>query len=565
MLRELKIENLALIEELAISFDTEPAGLSVLTGETGAGKSIILQAIHLLSGGKGSAAWVRAGAESTTVEAYFTIDPKRSPLGKDLEEMDIDPADGLVIKRILAPKGRSRYYINGNIANAGMVSRITGRILSIASQHEHQQLLDPRQHLDFIDAVGDLFPRRRKFSDLYARWQELHGTFRKLTSQEKEKEKKRDFLQFQCREILDAGIQLEKDNELGTERSRFKASDTLMQLGRDCAGLLDDEVTVGLAQARKLLDRMAELDQSISPLAAELSGSFFELEDQAARLNDYLTNIPNDPSRLEEIEARIDLLQRLKRKYAENGGSLEDILQYAADAEQELAELDSMDEKIDATAKALEKTGQELLDKAAKLSSTRHKTAKKLAADLKKELSTLDFEKAGFAVHFHPAKEAETPGLQDITETGWDRPEFMFTANPGEPLKPLAKVASGGELSRLMLGLRCLLARRDQVETVILDEIDAGIGGRAAESIADKIKELAGHHQVLCISHLPQIASRADEHFRVSKKVTAGRTNTFIARLNGEDRVDELGRMLAGGSATEDVLSYARELLKKHQ
>jgi DNA repair protein RecN (Recombination protein N) len=304
---------------------------------------------------------------------------------------------------------------------------------------------------------------------------------------------------------------------------------------------------------------LAQTDQSLSDIAERISGSSYEIDDVARLLNQYLHDIPSDPMRLEEIEERIDLLQKLKRKYGGSGKLLDEVIRYGKQAEQELTELDTMDHRLADIAQKLSSIEKTLLEKAAKLTGARKKTAGKLEKGISKELSTLSFANAEFNVQFENIDNS----LAELSPAGWDRVEFMFSANPGEPVKPLAKIASGGELSRLLLGLKIILARRDQVGTVIFDEVDAGIGGQAAEDIALKIKELSGHHQVLCITHLPQIASRADEHFKVDKTVKNKRTSTGISLLDRDKRVSELARMLAGDTVTDETIAFAKGLLKK--
>ncbi|MDA8164630.1 MAG: DNA repair protein RecN [Desulfobacteraceae bacterium] len=556
MLRELRIVNLALIEELHISF---PAGLVVLTGETGAGKSIILQAIHLLSGGKVAGDWIRTGAESATVEALFEIRTGHRELRQSLEEAGIEEADGeLIVRRVLTP-GKSRFFINGCLVTAKIAGDIAEHLLSVASQHDHQQLLAPRSHLDFIDAMGGHGLARRQLGAVYDEWQALRARLRQTQEAERDKEQRRDFLAFQAREIEEARLQPGEDELLAREKERLKSSDSLMRLGRESYHLLAEAVTEKLALARRNLEQMAALDQGVAGLAEEVAGHAFELEDRLAQLRDYVDNLADDPAALDRITARIDLLQRLKRKY---GPELADVIACGEKARGELTELESMDELLAGLGKELEAAERTLLQQAGELSAGRLRTAERLAAEIGRGIESLSLPGARFEIGFEGPGE---PGLADLGRTGWDRPQLMFSANPGEPVKPLAKVASGGELSRLMLALKCVLARQDQVETVIFDEIDAGISGKAAEAVARKIRELAGHHQVLCITHLPQIAACAEEHFLVEKSVAGARTRTTISRLPEEAKAAELARMLDGDSATGQTLAYARELLARNR
>lgn len=564
MLRELKINNLALIESLHLVFSTHKtnsaaSSLAVLTGETGAGKSIILQALNLLSACKASDTWIRTGADTASVEAFFEIHPDKKILLDALLEKGFEVDDTLILKRIIRRQGRSRYFINDSMATAAFIEFVCENLFSVASQHEHQILLNPRNHLDFIDSVGELWSQRTEFGELFSQWTDLKTQQKKLQEEEQDREQRRDLLSFQLNEINESDIIDSEDEELAAEKKVLKASDTLMELGRMSYEILSDAVVGNLGQVRKNLEQMAQYDQAAQDIAERITSSSYELDDLTRQLNQYLHDIPSDPVQLEEIEARIDLLQKLKRKYGGPQSLLSEVIQYAGNAEQELAELDTMDQRLAETGKKLASIEKKITAKAELLSGARRKTAGHLEKAISQELSTLSFTTAEFKVHFEPVEKR----FEELSPSGWDRVEFMFSANPGEPVKQLVKIASGGELSRLLLGLKCILARRDQVETVIFDEVDAGIGGQAAEDIANKIKQLADHHQVLCITHLPQIASKADEHFKVDKTVQNKRTSTEITLLDDDNRVNELARMLAGDSVTEETLSFAKGLLKK--
>jgi DNA repair protein RecN (Recombination protein N) len=563
MLRELKIDNLALIESLHLVFrgqgPSSTSSLAVLTGETGAGKSIILQALNLLSGCKASNTWIRTGADSASVEAFFEIHPDKKIVKKALLDKGFDVKHSLILKRIISRHGRSRYFINNSMATAALVEYVCENLFSVASQHEHQMLLNPRIHLDFIDSVGELWPRREKFGELFSQWTDLKAQQKKLLQQEQDRKQRRDLLTFQLKEIQDSSITAGEDEELAAEKKILKSSDTLMEMGRMSYDTLSDTVVSNLVQVRKNLEKMAHYDHAAGEIADRITGSTYELDDLTLQLQQYLNNIPSDPMRLEEIEVRIDQLQKLKRKYGGPQMSLAEVIRYADQAEQELADLQTMDQRLADIREKLATFEKELIEQADLLSGTREKTAVQLEKAICQELSTLSFTTAEFKAEFEPVEKS----LLELTQSGWDRVEFMFSANPGEPLKPLAKIASGGELSRLLLGLKCILARRDQVGTVIFDEVDAGIGGQAAEDIALKIKQLSGHHQVLCITHLPQIAAKADEHFRVDKTLKNKRTRTEIILLDEESRIPELARMLAGDSVNEETMAFVKGLLKK--
>ena len=554
MLSELHITNLALIEKLTLSFSK---GLSVLTGETGAGKSIILQAIYLLSGGKASASWVRTGAERATIEALFEVDQEHQSILSLLNDKGFDCDGNIVIKRILSHNGRGRFYINGSLATAKLVSEISENLLSVASQHEHQQLLSPRFQLDFIDIVGDLWPKRLAYSALYDNWLEVKKEYEKLCSREMDKEQRKDFLTFQVKEISEAQIVPGEDEILIIEKNRLKGADDLNRIGRKNLLKLGEATSI-LAIIRKEMSQMAELDSSLSTLTEEISGHSYQLDDHQQSLRNYLNTIPTDSSELDNILARIDLLQQLKRKY---GQDLNEIIAYGTSAGEELEALKSLDIQIEKLHKKLQQLEDKLLKSAAELTALRKETAVKLASSISTELSSLQFEQSLFEIHFN----THGDGVASLTKTGNDRPKFMFSANPGEPVKPLAKIASGGELSRLLLALKCLFARKDQVETVIFDEVDAGISGKAAESVSRKIKELAAHHQVICITHLPQIASYADDHYLVMKSFNGERTQTTIDRLEPESKVAEIAKMLDGDSVSSQTLAYVRDLVSRNQ
>ncbi len=553
MLRELRISNLALITELNIEFG--PA-FTVLTGETGAGKSIILQSINLLYG-EPARSWVRSGAESAVVEALFECAPDH-PLNRLLVEQGWDGDGQIVLKRVVSATGNSRYYINGGLATGKTVGELAENLVNIASQHDHQQLLSRAFHLDFLDAYAGLRPQRQALGELHDRWSGLRERCLTLRQREKEKEQRRDFLSFQCREISEAAVLADEDQRLELEKQRLRATADLARLGGSSHDLLVDRVLDALAEIRRNLQQMSGFDSSLENLAENVAEQSFQLEDAAQQLRTYLDELTADPGRLDEVTARIDTLQKLKRKY---GSTLEEVLEFGRLAAVELQGLDDLDRELLDLEQELAGLERELTAAATDLSRRRKKAAKELAAAVAHELSALCLEKASFAVDFGASKAGES--LASLTRRGWDQPEFLFTANRGELLKPLAKVASGGELSRLMLALKCLLARHDRVETVIFDEIDAGISGQTAEAVAGKIRELAGHHQVICITHLPQIAAAADAHFTVTKEEIDQRTRTTISLLRGEEKVGELARMLDGVAATDKTRAYAEELLGK--
>ncbi|MCK5323566.1 MAG: AAA family ATPase, partial [Desulfobulbaceae bacterium] len=420
MLRELKIKNLALIEELHITFSK---GLIVFTGETGAGKSIVLQAIHLLSGGRASSSWIRTGADSASVEALFEIPDDRHTLLAQIRDMGFETDGSLVVKRILSTNGKSRYYVNHSLAAAKTTGKITRNLVNVASQHDHQLLLLPSTHLDLIDSLGALLPQRNDFSTLFDQWTNLKTNFDNLRNKEMEKEQRRDFLSFQYKEITEAGIRPGEDEELEVEKNRLKASDDLIQLGNESSLILNETVIDSLAQVKNKVDRMSSYDKTLTDLAEEIAGHSFQLEDNLAALRQYVESVENDPSRLDTVTARIDLLQQLKRKY---GKSIERVLVYAEEIRAELEDLDKMDQRIKEIEKELGSIEKRVIQSAKSLSAARRKAVYHLTDAMKNEFQSLCFEGADFEVLFNGS---EDPTLTDLTRLGFESAEFMFSAN----------------------------------------------------------------------------------------------------------------------------------------
>ncbi len=557
MLCELKVENLALIESLHLSLaGPGPGALVVMTGETGAGKSIMMRAISLLTGARASADWIRSGAEQCSVEALFEIDEQHTTLLELLEQGGFAAGNEVIIKRIIGSNGRSRLFVNGSMAPAKTVADLCLHLLNIASQHEHQQLLQPATHLDLLDTLGDHWPEREAYAVLYAQWQEAGEQLAMLRAQERERGQRLDFLSFQVSEIREVAPQPGEDETLALERQRLKSAEALLRLSRECYDIVFSTVSDQLAVVRRSMEQLAGLDPGAAPLAEDLSGYSFLAEEYAARLRDYHESLSDDPIRLEAVSARLDQLKALKRKYGE---TIDDIIAYCDQAERELAVIENLDKAIETQQRKVERLYAELVDRGQTLSAARQKTARRIEGALAEELKSLAFSQSGIEVRFAAGQADET----QVRASGLDKVELFFAPNPGEPARPLAKVASGGELSRLMLAMKCLLARKDMVDTVIFDEVDAGIGGEAAEAVARKIRELAGHHQVICITHLPQIAARGTLHLRVEKELRNGRTVTSVAQLDDRERVGELARMLAGESVTEQTRAWATTLLEK--
>ncbi len=556
MLCELRVRNLALIESLELQFDhNSSGGLVVMTGETGAGKSIMLRAINLLTGRRASSDWIRTGAESCEVEALFELSSSHERLLDQFEESGFGREESVIIKRIISNSGRSRLYINGSLATAKLVTELTSEMISIASQHDHQKLLQPPYHLDFIDTLGDLWSLRSKFGVSFNEWQEKRGALTELKQKEQDKEQRRDFLQYQVDEIRSADPQIDEDEQLAAEKKRLKNLTALIKISQETYRLMSNDIVEAMVNMRRNMEQLVELDPEVEKLAEDLGSYTYLADDYSQALREYRDSLEDDPYRLDQVSERLDILMSLKRKYGE---SIVQILQYADDAEKELADLDSMDQQIEELEKEVAVLEKGLITLGISLSEKRKAIGREVEEAMAKELSSLAFNQSRIEVCWQEFE----PVVDSLRILGFDRCEFFFSANPGEPARPLAKVASGGELSRLMLALKCILAKKDMVDTVIFDEVDSGIGGEAAEAVARKIQELAEHHQVFCITHLPQIAARGNLHYLVAKEVVDDRTLSTVQPLTEDKRVGELVRMLAGDSATEQTNAWAKQLLE---
>jgi DNA repair protein RecN (Recombination protein N) len=560
MLVQLSISNLAIISRLEVDFRT---GLNILSGETGAGKSIIINAVNMILGGRASSDLIRSGSDEARVEALFTC-PENSSIRPLFEEIGLPFQGEVVIRRVISREGRNRIAVNNSITTLSTLSRIGQTLISISGQHEHQLLLKPENHLYLLDDFGATTGARLELNSLFQEYLRLKDEWSRLEKEIRVGEEKAELSSFQVAEIDRAEIRPKEDLLLEEERRRLRNSDLLATTVKEAYNVLyekDGSVLSEVGSCLKRMERGADLDGGIRSVKESLSTIKVELEEVAFTLREMQERAPDDPGRLEWVEQRLHDLNRLKKKY---GGSLEEVLAFRERLSGTASDLDRKRESLAAAMNALEQMQKEIVGRASELSAKRQKAAKGLEKAAMEELRLLAMGEARFQVRFSmdPGDEYSSGSpIQRIKADGLDRVEFMLSTNVGEDLKPLSKIASGGELSRIMLALKTILARKGSVETIIFDEVDSGIGGATAELVGEKLRSLAAYHQILCITHLPQIACKGETHFLVRKEVADKRTTTVICRLNPEARVKEIARLLAGKTVSESALAHAREIL----
>jgi len=581
MLSELAIKNFAIIDDIRISFSS---GLSVMTGETGAGKSIIIEAVNLLLGGRASSDLVRNGEEQAELEAFFLIDPESAP-ARIMEENHLDPSEGLIIRRIIAINGRHRIFINSRQSTMQMLKTLTENLASISSQHAHQGLLNEDNHLDILDSFAGTWPWRREVHTIY---NELLPLVRELVTLKANVDKiveENEFLRFQIDEIEQADIKPGEDETLEMEKNRLNNGShiyTTIQSAINEIYAKEGSILEKLDSIKADFDKYGKMERTLAGGAQSLSRTVVELEDLTDQLRRASDSIELDPDILEQTQTRLDLIQRLKRKYSGAGGTLEDLFRRYQAFKVKISSTENISEEIEAMEERARTLSDQLGEKALRLSEKRKIAASELAQLAENQLRDLEMENARFKIALNQTKALSkscdpqielfpdetmsnllTVNGMKIYGTGIDRASFLMAPNPGEPPKPLNRIASGGELSRVVLALKATLSENEPQGTLVFDEVDSGIGGKSSDKVGIKLQQLSEKYQIICITHLAQIAKYGTAHYRIEKQVVNNRTSTVITPLiHLEERIKEVARMMGGTNISQVTLDHAAEMLR---
>ncbi len=559
MLCELKVRNFVLIEELTLAFES---GFTVLSGETGAGKSILVGALGLIIGGRGDADLIRTGSLEAVVEAVFDIRDHQE-LSEVLRETGLFEGEDLIIRRHLSAQGRSKILINGHLVTLAQLESFTSLLLDLSGQHDQQKLLHEENHLLILDAEPSLEVLKKSYQDLYASTQKLKSDIHALKAKNATRDQRIDFLKFQLKEIKEAALNDEHEEEkLLEEKGRAKNADFLFALSKDGCDLISESEGNMLAGLDSLVARFqkgASFDPALAEGLESLERARVSLDEAGLFLSRYREKISVDPERLDAIESRLYHIHRLKKKF---GGTLADVLKQESAFISELKELEDYEDSLAGKEKELNELVKTLLEKAHALSLARKKRAKMLEQKIQKELVVLSMPQVGFRI---VVESPSSPDVLSCMETGMDTVRFEMAPNQGEGFKAIAKIASGGELSRILLALKQVLHADGEKLTMIFDEVDTGIGGAVADVVGLKLKTLSKNNQVICVTHLPQVAAYADHHYIIAKGVVDKRTQTSVQRLDQTGRESELARMLGGKTVSDKARDHARELLKMAQ
>lgn len=566
MLLELTIRQFAIIEELKVNFKE---GLNIITGETGAGKSIIIDAIQLISGGRGSIEFIRNNAEKAEIEALFDLDLNHEAFSV-LNSLGIAGAeDGLIIlKRELLRNGKSICRINGELVTLAVLKELGQFLIQLHSQNQHQNLMNQDKQLLLLDAYGNKYIENIKtvYQQVFSHYQSLNKELKMLRENEKEAAQRIDLLKYQIDEIEKAKLRPNEDEELQEARDKIRNSEKITNNLHNAYNLLysDRGINEQLFHVVSLLEQISSYDKNIALIHEQIIQAYYQIEDATNQLNSHVNELDFDPNQINIIEERFSLIYHLKRKY---GDSVDAIIEYLSTIEAELTSLSNREERLDNLEKELNKATQELINNALQLSNERKKYALDLSGKIEQELKDLQMVNAKFKVEIEYIEEKNGIELNGnsyhISNMGLDKVNFLISPNPGEPLKPLNKIASGGELSRIMLAIQTILANKDDVPTIIFDEIDTGVSGRAAQAIAEKLAYVARDKQIFVVTHLPQVASMADYHYLIQKKIKDQTTYTEIELLDEEKRIEELARMLGGVEVTDLTKKHAKEMIEK--
>jgi len=546
----LTLKNFTIIEDLSVGLSS---GLNIITGETGAGKSVIVDAINIILGDKAPAENIKTGKEEAHIEALFDIS-KDETIKERLVTSGFDIKSGeLLIKRIIYRNSRSRVFINGSLSTLTLLSTITQGLVDIFSQHEHQSLLREENHLKIVDDFGKTGDEASHLRDIYQYYSSIKKELDDLEQSKKDKVEKEDYLKFQLNEIVNAALTIGEDERLGEEKLKLVNAERLESSASSAYEELYEKENSVLGTLQKLSNdfkEIARIDPKLNEVAESIEKGMLQLEEAAFSIRDYTTELSSDSQTLEVIEDRIHLINSLKRKY---GDTIEQIIQKRDEIEHEVSNIENFDERVRSLSEESEKLMGELLQLARTLSKTRKQSSKKLSEMLEQELKEVGIKGGKFHIQFND---------KVISSSGIDAVSFLFSANPGEDPKPLNRVASGGELSRIMLVLKEVIARVEGGSVIIFDEADSGVGGAIAEAVGQKIRNLSRSYQVICITHLPQVAKFADSHLSVSKTHNDNKTQVTIKNLDENERVVELARMIGGFNITQKTLDTAQEMLK---
>jgi len=550
MLLGLTLKNFTIIEDLSVGFSS---GLNIITGETGAGKSVIVDAINIILGDKTSPDNIKSGREEAHIEALFDISGDEV-IKERLESSGFDTSTGeLLIKRVIFRNGRSRVFINGSLSTLTLLSKITRGLVDIFSQHEHQSLLREENHIRILDNFGEMNNEVFNLRELYQNYVGVKKELDDLVQSQKDKFEKQDYLKYRLSEIDEAELQVGEEENLEEEKLKLNNAEKLQSSAEGAYGTLYENERSILGSLQNLTDDLlnsGKVDPALADIGKSIEKGMLQIQDAAFSLRDYNSELVHDPGRLEIVEDRIHLIEDLKRKYGE---SIPQILLRRDEIQKELNNIEHFDERVNLLTIESQKIMGELLVLAEKISKSRKQVSKKLTAVLEKELKEVGIKSGQFHIEFAD-KEISSNGIDDIS--------FLFSANPDEKPKPLTKVASGGELSRIMLVLKEVIARVEGGSVIIFDEADSGVGGAVAEAVGQKIKKLSQSYQVICITHLPQVAKFADSHLSVSKTHDDNKTQVAIKSLEGDERVIEIARMIGGFNITQKTIDAAHEMLK---